>query len=206
MKLNAISVGIADQNPLVRRGLKSLVADDPRQTVAFSASDGQRFLDAVGRIEFDVGIIGWVMEPGDGPFVLEALQTHVSPPKIIIYTGYHGNDAPARAMKLGAAAFVSKTEPPEHLLNAVSEVASGRMIFPYFDARELTANPLHGLTKREKQMLEGLSEGSTNSELADKFSLSPNTVKFHLRNLYDKLGVRNRAQAVGLLLERSNSL
>ncbi len=200
-----VSVGIADKNPLIRRGLKSLVAEDDRLSVAFSASDGQRFLDAVGRIQFDVGIVGWVMEPGDGAFVLEAMQALANPPKIIIYTGYHGQDAPARAMGLGAAAFVSKTEPPENLLNAAAEVASGRMIFPYFDARELTSNPLDELTKREQQMLKGLSEGSTNIELADKFSVSTNTVKFHLRNLYDKLGVRNRAQAVGLLLERSNT-
>ena len=205
-KLSQISIGIADQNPLIRRGLRSLIADDDRLNLAFSASDGQRFLDAVGRIKFDVGIVGWMMEHGDGGEVLKALRAMENPPKIIIYTGFPGKNTPAQAMKLGAAGFVSKTEPPEHLVRAVSEVAAGRMIFPFIDTREdQSKNPLRSLTQREQQILQGLAAGSTNIELAQQFNVSPNTVKFHLRNLYDKLGVRNRAQAVGFLLERSNT-
>jgi len=205
IKPDPVSIGIADQNPLIRRGLRSLIADDDRLCLAFSASDGQRFMDAVGRIEFDVGIVGWMMEPGDGEFILNALREHPAAPKIIVYTGYPDKDTPARSMKLGAAGFVSKTEPPEHLLSAVREVAAGRMIFPFFDTRGESSNPLTTLTQRETQMLNGLAAGSTNIELAKQFEVSPNTVKFHLRNLYDKLSVRNRAQAVGLLLERSNT-
>ena len=200
-----ISIGIADQNPLIRRGLRTLIADDDQLNLAFSASDGQRFLDAVGRIEFDVGIVGWMMEPGDGELILKSLRKSHAPPKIIVYTGYPDKETPAKVMKLGAAGFVSKTDPPEHLLSAVREVAAGRMIFPFFDTRNDGASPLTTLTQRETQMLNGLATGSTNLELAEQFDVSPNTVKFHLRNLYDKLSVRNRAQAVGLLLERSSN-
>ncbi len=71
---NPIRIGFADKNPLVLRGLQSLFGEDRRFELVVSASDGERFLDAVARFEFDVGIIGWVMANGDGRAVLEALK------------------------------------------------------------------------------------------------------------------------------------
>ncbi len=199
----AISVGLADKNPLILRGLKSLLGEDARFELAISATDGERFVDAVTRVAFDVGVIGWVMDHGDGRFVLEALRRIERVPRIVIYTGYAGSEAPREALNLGAAGFVSKTEAPERLLDVIAEVAAGHMVFPFIDVQAQADDPIAALTRRERQMLEGLVKGWSNGELAREFALSQNTVKFHLRNLYDKLGVRNRAQAVGLLLGRT---
>ena len=82
-------------------------------------------------------------------------------------------------------------------------VARGRMAFPYVDVRLLELNPLAGLTDREREILEALAEGMTNQQLANAFGISLNTVKFHLKNLYGKLGVDNRAQAVAKYLGRA---
>ncbi|MGF6233626.1 DNA-binding NarL/FixJ family response regulator [Inquilinus ginsengisoli] len=197
---NPIRIGFADKNPLVLRGLQSLFGEDRRFELVVSASDGERFLDAVARFEFDVGIIGWVMANGDGRAVLEALRDKT--PRIVVYTGADLGVA-RTAMQLGAAGFLSKSEPPERLLDVVAEVARGRMMFPFLDlGRAAAADPLACLTGRERELLERLAEGLSNEGLARCFGLSPNTVKFHLRNLYEKLGAANRAQAVAVLLGR----
>jgi two-component system nitrate/nitrite response regulator NarP len=75
-------------------------------------------------------------------------------------------------------------------------VAKGRMVFPYVDVRSLKRDPRESLTEREKTMLAALARGRTNTELAADLGISINTVKFHLRNLYEKLGLRNRSQAI----------
>lgn len=201
---NPIRIGFADKNPLVLRGLQSLFGEDRRFELVVSASDGERFLDAVARFEFDVGIIGWVMANGDGRAVLEALKQRAGAgaPRIVVYTGADLGVA-RTAMQLGAAGFLSKSEPPERLLDVVAEVARGRMMFPFLDlGRALAEDPLACLTARERELLERLAEGLSNEGLARRFGLSPNTVKFHLRNLYEKLGAANRAQAVAVLLGR----
>lgn len=202
---NPIRIGFADKNPLVLRGLQSLFGEDRRFELVVSASDGERFLDAVARFELDVGIIGWVMANGDGRAVLEALKQRVGSPRIVVYTGADLGVARA-AMQLGAAGFLSKSEPPERLLDVVAEVARGRMMFPFLDlGRAVADDPLACLTGRERELLERLAEGLSNEGLARLFGLSPNTVKFHLRNLYEKLGAANRAQAVAVLLQRDRS-
>ncbi|WP_081688684.1 LuxR C-terminal-related transcriptional regulator [Inquilinus limosus] len=198
---NPIRLGLADKNPLVLRGLQSLFGEDRRFELVVSASDGERFLDAVARFALDVGIIGWVMPNGDGRAVLEALRSREGAPRIVVYTG--AEPAVARAaMQLGAAGFLSKSEPPERLLDVVAEVARGRMMFPFLDLGRAPDDPLACLTVRERELLERLAEGLSNEGLARRFGLSPNTVKFHLRNLYEKLGAANRAQAVAVLLQR----
>ena len=70
------------------------------------------------------------------------------------------------------------------------------MVFPYVDVRSLKRDPRESLTTREKALLVALAKGRTNTELATELGISINTVKFHLRNLYEKLGLRNRAQAI----------
>ena len=99
------------------------------------------------------------------------------------------------------AAFVSKSEPPEILLDTIAAVAKGRMVFPFLDVKKINDNPLTTLTKRELEIISSVAAGRTNKEIAAEEGVSPNTVKFHIRNLYEKLGVHNRSQAVALYLK-----
>jgi two-component system, NarL family, nitrate/nitrite response regulator NarL len=194
-----IEVGIADKSPLVVAALRQLLARTGRFSLVAVASDGEGFLEAVQRVHFDVGVIGWVMPNRDGRGVLEALKDRPESPRVVVYTGDPDPTLPRRALALGAAGFVSKREPPERLLDAVEAVARGQMVFPFLDVRGgLDADPLGGLSPRERELLGALGSGQTNAELARNFGVSVNTVKFHLRNLFDKLRVRSRAQAVQL--------
>ena len=106
-----------------------------------------------------------------------------------------------QVMAHGAAAFVSKSEQPEYLLDTVAAVAGGRMVFPFLDVRKIHRNPLTTLTRRELEVLSALAAGQTNKQIAAVQGISPNTVKFHVRNLFEKLGVQNRSQAIALYLK-----
>jgi len=75
-------------------------------------------------------------------------------------------------------------------------VADGKMVFPFLDVRDLRSDPISTLSRKERAILEALSEGLTNKQLSNRLGISTNTVKFHLSNIFDKLSVKNRAQAI----------
>ncbi len=198
-----VEVAIVDKNPLVVQGVKSLFADDGRFELVASASDGARMLDALSRLRLDIVITGWQMPVCNGQCLLEHLSESDISPRVIVYTGDSDPEIPRQAMRLGAAAFCAKSEPPERLMQIVDSVARGSMVFPFTDVGTLGDDPLSGLTPRERELLERLAEGLTNAEIATEVGVSTNTVKFHLRNLYSKISVRNRAEAVALLMSRA---
>ncbi len=201
----AIDIVIAEKNPLLQSSLVNLFAADDRFCLLAVAADGERFLEAVERMAFDVGVIGWEMPYKDGRAVLQALRGREDAPRVIVYTGTPNPDVPRQAMALGAAGFCSKKDPPEQLLETILAVAAGRMVFPFIDVGRLASDPFAGLTPREREMLAALASGLTNQQMAGQLEISLNTVKFHLKNLYDKLGVTNRAQAVAYYLKGRES-
>ena len=199
-----ISVVVADKSPLVRAGLQGLLNEDERFELLGVAENGEQFLTFVEQQPFQVGIVGWVMPGMGGSGVLESLRDRPDAPRVVIYTGDPSSDIPRQAMRLGGAGFCSKSEPPSQLLDSVARVATGQMIFPFVDVRELHSYPMSELTPRERELLAALSEGRSNAQLAARFEISIQTVKFHLKNVYEKLGIGNRAQAVALYVSEKD--
>ncbi|MBW2716935.1 MAG: response regulator transcription factor [Deltaproteobacteria bacterium] len=190
-----ISVVVADKSPLVRAGLQGLLNEDERFEVVGIAENGEQFLTLVDQQSFQVGIVGWVMPGIGGRGVLDSLQDRQDAPRVVIYTGDPSADIPPQAMRLGGAGF---------WLDSVARVAKGQMIFPFVDVRTLHSCPLSSLTPRERELLAALSEGNSNAQLATRFDISIQTVKFHLKNVYEKLGIGNRAQAVALYVSENS--
>lgn len=196
-----IQVGVADKSPLVQAALTHLLETDPRFELVEVWPDGESLLQAIDRLEVDVLISGWVIKPGEGKYILDRLRARQNPPRVVIYTGASSDAIPAQSMAHGAAAYLSKSESPELLLDTVAAVAQGRMVFPFLDVRKVNQSPLNDLTRRELEVLSALAAGQTNKEIAADLGLSLNTVKFHVRNLFQKLGVHNRSQAVARYLK-----
>ena len=196
-----IDVVLGEKNPLLQSSLTQVFEDDERFRLVAVTADGERFLEAIERIPFDVGVIGWEMPYLDGRGVLQALRNRADGPRVIIYTGNSNPDVPRQAITLGAAGFCSKREPASQLIDTVLAVAHGRMVFPFIDVSSLATDPLAVLTPRERELLASLASGLTNQQMASQLDISLNTVKFHLKNLYDKLAVGNRAQAVAFYLK-----
>ncbi len=198
-----VRVGVVDKNPLIVRGLRSLFDEDGRFDLVAAASDGARLLDGLEILSLDVVITGWIMPYCNGRQLLEALSKRKNAPKIIVYTGDLSDAVAREAMDLGARAYFSKSEPPERLLYVLDSVVRGSMVFPFM-AKARDASLLQQLTRKEGLLLEKLSLGMTNLEMSEVLQVSPNTVKFHLRNIYSKLNVRNRAEAVALYYNEAN--
>jgi two-component system nitrate/nitrite response regulator NarP len=195
-----IRVGLADKNPLIQAALRQLLSDDERFELVHVASSCEDFLENIEREGVDVGVIGWIIGPCDGRFILDHLNGLERAPRIVVYTGDVSDAVPAQVMRHGGAAFVSKSEQPSVLLDTIAEVASGRMVFPYIDVRTIYDNPLTTLTRRELEVLSDLASGRTNKQIARDLGVSLNTVKFHVRNLFQKLRVNSRGQAIALYL------
>jgi two-component system nitrate/nitrite response regulator NarP len=195
-----IRVGLADKNPLIRAALKQLLSEDSRFELVHVASDGKEFLRNLERQPVDVGVTGWIIGPSDGRYILDHLDADSKPPRIVVYTGDESKAVPSIVLAHGGAAFVAKSEQPEVLLDTIATVAGGRMVFPYMDVRAVNQNPLATLTRRELEVLSDLASGRTNKQIARDHGVSLNTVKFHVRNLFQKLGVNSRSQAIAMYL------
>lgn len=195
-----VRVGLADKNPLIQAALRQLLSEDSRFDLVHVASDCAGFLRNIARQSVDVGVIGWIFGSCDGRFLLDHLRKESAAPRIVVYTGDGNRNVPAQVMAHGGAAFVAKSEQPSVLLDTIVAVARGRMIFPYLDVRALYDNPLSALTRREMEVLSDLAAGRTNKQIARDHDISLNTVKFHVRNLFQKLGVNSRSQAIALYL------
>jgi DNA-binding NarL/FixJ family response regulator len=193
-------VAIADKNPVVRSGLRDFIARDGRFDVLDALPTGAAFLASLEQHPADIGIIGWSLPDMNGGEVLSALKRRHSPTRIIVYTGEPGRDVLRQAVRLGAWGFISKSDEPAILVDTIAAVARGRMSLPYLDLQTLTTDPLGELTARERELLTALANGWTNLQIASRIGISRNTVKYHLKNLYDKLGVSNRAMAVALYM------
>jgi DNA-binding NarL/FixJ family response regulator len=196
-----VNVAVADKNPMILAALHSLLTEDKRFNLMLMASDGERFLDKVVRLPIDIGIIGWDLPRLHARDILLALSKRPGAPKIVIYSGTKDPAAPAEALRLGGAGFVSKLSPPQRLLEVFATVAGGDMVFPFVDVQKVRTDPLAALTHRERDLLAALESGRSNAQLAREFGISVNTIKFHLRNLFGKLEVRNRTQAICHYLE-----
>ena len=123
-------------------------------------------------------------------------------PILIVY-GDEANNLPQLAMAAGAAGFASRLGRVKDLLQTCVEVVAGKMVFPFFDVRDLKADPIASLSQKERKILEALSRGLSNRELASELEITINTVKFHLSNIYEKLSVRNRTQAIAFYYSSS---
>lgn len=197
-----VELALADGNPLMLAALSEFFDRDPRFSLVFTTSTAEGFLSAMARAPVQVGVIDWGLPRMGGEALLALLRTQPQMPRIVVYGTSDASELVRRVMAAGAAGFCSRTSSPERLLEVTIAAARGQMAFPFVDVRELSRDPLQSLTKRERTMLAALARGLTNKALADLLGVSVNTVKFHLRNLFEKLAVTNRAQAVAFYYAR----
>ena len=197
-------IGIADKSQIVREGLSEIIRRDGRFEVGGVVASGSEFLKLIDVRPIDIGIVGWPFPDLSGGDILIELKRRQSKTHIIIYSGETGDGVLRQAIRLGAWGFASKRAEPAHLLDIVATVARGHLSLPYIDLRTFARNPLSGLTERERELLSALAKGLSNQQIADRFGITRNTVKYHLKNLYDKLDVSNRAMAIALLLSEQD--
>lgn len=198
------TIAIADKNPVVRTGLVDIIARDGRFVVTAAVSTGAAFLSLIESHDIDIAIIGWALSDMTGGDILTEIKKRRFAIRTIVYTGEPGTEVLRRTIKAGAWGFMSKSDEPEVLLETISSVSHGRVSFPYVDMEAASKDPLEVLTVRERELLAALADGWSNLQIAARIGISRNTVKYHLKNLYDKLNVNNRAMAVALFMTRQS--
>lgn len=190
-----INVILGDGNPLVLSAMSEIFERDRRFALIATSATAEGFLGTVMRLPVQIGVIDWNLPVLGGARLIDVLREQRNPARIIVY-GDETGGLPRLAMSAGAAGFAPRRGEIEGLLTTCIEVANGKMVFPFVDVRELQQDPIQSLSRKERQILESLAKGLSNKELSREFAISPNTVKFHLSNLYEKLAVKNRAQAI----------
>ena len=204
-----ITVVLADDQALVRRGFRLILEAEPDIEVVAEAEDGQQAIDAVRRHRPAVVLMDIQMPGLDG---LEAtrriLGREDNATRVLILTTFERDDYVFEALQIGASGFLLKTAPPEDLLTAVRVVSRGEaLLSPSVTRRviqEVTRHQrraprcpdLDRLTQRELEVLRQLAEGRSNAEIAAELYLSEATVKTHTSNILAKLGLRDRVQVV----------
>ncbi|MCG6560741.1 response regulator transcription factor [Ruegeria sp. 1NDH52C] len=191
-----VEIMLGDGNPLVLSAMSEVFERDPRFSLVATTATAEGFLGMAMRVPIQVGVIDWNLPALGAEKLTEVLRAQERAPRLVIYGHDHDPALPRRAMAVGAAAFVSRSAPIDKLVQTCLDVAEGKMVFPFLDVRELRADPISTLSRKERLLLEALAEGLTNKQLAARLGISTNTVKFHLSNVFDKLSVKNRAQAI----------
>ncbi len=209
-----IRVLVADDDPLVRSALTTMLTSHDRMSVVATAENGAQACKAVDSHHPDIVLMDIRMPTLDGLAATELLFTRPNPPKIIILTTFNADEYVLRALKAGASGFLLKDCSPEELLRAVDSVAAGHaMLSPAITRQLLThvsdparaergtqaRDALARLSDRERDIALAVGKGMSNAEIATGFSLSLATVKTHVSSLLRKLDVANRVE-IALLI------
>jgi len=203
----AISIVIADDYPVVRRGMQSLLESEPDFSVVGAAADGLEAVSLVERLKPDVLFLDLMMPGLSGLEVLRIVRER-SPRTRVVVLSIHGSAAfISQALQNGAAGCVLKRCPEEILVRAVREAAAGRR-FLSPEVNEIAINayieqskagpidPHETLTPRQREVLQLVAEGKTNAEIAARLHISPRTVENHRSALIQKLGFQNQAELI----------
>jgi DNA-binding NarL/FixJ family response regulator len=190
---------LADDHALVLEGLRGLIEREPDMEVAGAFTDGAALLDALRRSCPDVVVLDLQMPGLDGLICLETIRREQLPVKVVILSAFGDGGALQSAWEGHADGFTLKTDPPRQTVATIRNVAQGQIVFPRAVRQAARAGQpaqrLSRLTRRELAVLDLLAAGQTNAQIAERLSVQESTIKFHLQNIFQKLGVTNRTEA-----------
>jgi DNA-binding NarL/FixJ family response regulator len=204
-----IKVVIADDHPIVRDGLRKLLSLEDDIDVIGEAADGREVLQVAQQTDPDVILLDLRMPNLDGLSALQALQQMNKRAKIIVLTASEDKNEFVQAMKLGCSGIVLKQTAPELIVKSIRKVFSGEIwldshttaaVMRQFAAPgEVIGGGGKGrerspLSAREREIVSLVAQGYKNKEMAEKMFISEQTVKNHLHNIFDKLGVSDRLE------------
>lgn len=198
-----IRILIAEDHAVVRQGLASILQDEADMDVVAQAKDGQQAVEQFLQHRPDITLIDLQMPRLDGVGAIAQILANSPPAHIVVLTTYDGDEDIYRGLEAGARGYLLKDATAEELIEAIRLVHNGYKCIPPAVAIKLTERlSSTELTQRELQVLQLLAVGRRNQEISATLSISERTVKFHVNNIFTKLGVSDRTQAVIQALKR----
>ncbi len=201
----SISVAIVEDNAEIRRNLSRYIGEAPGFRCACACASGEEALRVIPQTPPDVVLMDIQMPGMSGITCTASLKKVLPSVPVMMLTVYEDNDAIFNALKAGASGYLLKRSAPAKLLEAIKELHRGgapmtseiaRRVIESFYAARPEAHPQDKLTPREEEILQCLAKGYVTKEIADKLSVSYDTVRYHLKHIYDKLHVHSRTEAV----------
>ena len=203
---------LADDQRLVRTGLRMILDAEPDLEVVGEAENGQIALERCRELTPDVVLMDVRMPVMDGVEATRRVQQLADPPKVVVVTTFDLDEVVYEALRAGASGFLLKDAPEARLVAAIRVVAEGGSLFAASATRRLVqefarqqphvaSTTLQRLTDRETEVLRLVARGMSNAEIAESLVVTENTVKTHVARMLAKLGVRDRVQAVVLAYE-----
>ena len=208
----SIRIVIADDHPIVRDGLRKLLSLETDMQLVGEAGDGREVIDLVQQLDPDILLLDLRMPSLDGLSALQTLQQTNRRTRVIVLTASDDKNEFVQAMKLGCSGIVLKQTAPELIVKSIRKVNAGEIwldshttaaVMRQFAApgSEAAAGGAPGkprerspLSTREREIVSLVAQGYKNKEMAEKMFISEQTVKNHLHNIFDKLGVSDRLE------------
>jgi DNA-binding NarL/FixJ family response regulator len=207
------NVAIVEDNAVMRNTFRQWIEAAPGFKCVFACATAEEALAELPRLNPDVVLMDVHLPGASGIACTAQLKEKLPDVQVIIVTVYRNHELIFQALQAGACGYLLKRSSPEELLKAISEVRSGgapmtseiaRMLVEAFQKKPASLTSGDGLTQRESEILVLLSEGLSNKEIADRVNISYDTVRAHLRHIYEKLHVRGRTEAVRKYFKSSN--
>ncbi len=208
-----IRVVIVDDQPLVRSGIAFIISTEPAMNVVSEAANGELGLVAVRDFAPDIVLMDIRMPQMDGMTATRRIRDEDGPP-VLVLTTFDDDEVLWGALQAGASGFLLKDTPADDLISAIRIIANGgswldprvtpRVLEVVRQSRRPANGQIHELGKlsdREKEVLELIARGASNSEIAEMLFVSERTVKGHVSNIFAKLGARDRAAAIIIAFE-----
>jgi DNA-binding NarL/FixJ family response regulator len=198
-----IRVLVADDHPVVRNGLAGVIAQQPELALVAEAANGRQALERFREHRPDVVLMDLRMPEMDGVAAIEAIRTEFPEARILALTTYEGDVDIHRALEAGARGYLIKDMLLTEVLNAIRAVHRGDRVIPTAVAAKLAEfTPRTDLSAREVEVLQLVARGLSNRDVAGVIGRTDETVKVHLKNIFAKLGVADRTEAVTLAYSR----
>ena len=202
-EIKRVSVLLVDDHALIRRGLVDLIRYESDLNVAGEAANGQEAVEAARKLNPDVIVMDLMMPEMDGVEATRRIKAERPDSRILILTTFGTSADVARAMAAGASGAIMKDAETDDQLAAIRAVAAGGKAFsPGIEKALNELQPTPDLTDRQLLILESVTRGLTNRDIATMLGISADAVKQHLAAIFSKLGAANRSEAISIALRK----
>jgi DNA-binding NarL/FixJ family response regulator len=198
-----IRILIADDHPVVREGLVTILDREPDMRVVGQAANGREAVEQYQQVQPDVTLMDLSMPHLDGYEAMQQIRAYDAAARVVALTTFAGEQDIHRSLHSGALSFILKDASPDALMQCIREVSSGKVWLPPSVAGRLAESLRHApLTRRERDVLQLLCEGRSNRDIGARLNVAEGTVKIHVNKILVKLRASSRTEAVALALRR----